>query len=148
MCLKIAEAIISTTAPPLCSSKGGTAHGEQERNSKLVIHGQKRKEPNGHSSGKWRKVTTTSTCLSQRATVWCDQRELPTVKPAKLKCSRDLLLDLAMQWNTNTSVVTQTSRIRERIIWISLLFQLISLFVPFPVETAILTCDSRLSSAS
>ena len=127
---------------------GGTVHGEQEKNFKLVIHGQKRKEPNGHSSGKWRKVTTTSTCLSQRATVWCDQRELPTVKPAKLKCSRDLLLDLAMQWNTNTSVVTQTSRIRERIIWISLLFQLISLFVPFPVETAILTCDSRLSSAS
>ena len=35
--MKIAGAIISTTAPPLCSSKGGTAHGEQERNFKLVI---------------------------------------------------------------------------------------------------------------
>ena len=68
----INEAIVGTTAPPLCSSKGGTAHGEQERNFKLVIRGQKRKEPNGHSSGKWRKVTTTNTCLSQKATVWCE----------------------------------------------------------------------------
>ena len=48
----ISEAIVGITAPPLCSSKGGTAHGEQERNFKLVIRGQKRKEPNGHSSGK------------------------------------------------------------------------------------------------
>ena len=47
----ISEAIVGTTAPPLRSSKGGTAHGEQERNFKLVIRGQKRKEPNGHSSG-------------------------------------------------------------------------------------------------
>ena len=48
----IPEAIVGTAAPPLRSSKGGTAHGEQERNFKLVIHGQKRKEPNGHNSGK------------------------------------------------------------------------------------------------
>ena len=96
----ISEAIIRTTAPPLCSSKGGTAHGEQERNSKLVIHGQKRKEPNGHSSGKWRKVTTTNTCLLQKATVWCDQMELPTVKPAKLKWTRGPLLYSAMKRNT------------------------------------------------
>ena len=44
-CLKIAGAIISTTTPPLCSSKGGTAHGEQERNFKLVIHGQRERSP-------------------------------------------------------------------------------------------------------
>ena len=44
-CLKITEAIISTTAPPLCSSKGGTAHGEQERNFKLVIQGQRERSP-------------------------------------------------------------------------------------------------------
>ena len=44
-CPKIAEAIIRTTAPPLCSSKGGTAHGEQERNSKLVIHGRIERSP-------------------------------------------------------------------------------------------------------
>ena len=48
----IPETIVGTAAPPLRSSKGGTAHGEQERSFKLVIHGQKRKEPNGHSSGK------------------------------------------------------------------------------------------------
>ena len=65
----INEAIVGTTAPPLCSSKGGTAHGEQERNFKLVIRGQKRKEPNGHNSGKRREITTTITCLLQRATV-------------------------------------------------------------------------------
>ena len=41
----ISEAIISTTAPPLCSSKGGTAHGEQERNFKLVIQGQRERSP-------------------------------------------------------------------------------------------------------
>ena len=44
-CPKIAEAIIRTTAPLLCSSKGGTAHSEQERNSKLVIHGQRERSP-------------------------------------------------------------------------------------------------------
>ena len=41
----ISEAIIRTTAPPLCSSKGGTAHGEQERNFKLVIQGQRERSP-------------------------------------------------------------------------------------------------------
>ena len=41
----ISEAIIRTTAPPLCSSKGGTAHGEQERNFKLVIRGQIERSP-------------------------------------------------------------------------------------------------------
>ena len=41
----ISEAIVGTTAPPLCSSKGGTAHGEQERNFKLVIHGQRERSP-------------------------------------------------------------------------------------------------------
>ena len=45
MCLKIAEAIISTTAPPLCSSKGGTAHGVQERSFRLVIDGQRERSP-------------------------------------------------------------------------------------------------------
>ena len=65
----INEAIVGITAPPLCSSKGGTAHGEQERNFKLVIRGQKRKEPNGHNSGKTKEIMTTITCLLQRATV-------------------------------------------------------------------------------
>ena len=41
----ISEAIISTTTPPLYSSKGGTAHGEQERNFKLVIRGQIERSP-------------------------------------------------------------------------------------------------------
>jgi hypothetical protein len=45
MCSKIAEAIIGTTTPPLYSSKGGTVHGEQERNFKLVIHGQRERSP-------------------------------------------------------------------------------------------------------
>ena len=41
----ITEAIVGTAAPPLRSSKGGTAHGEQERNFKLVIHGQIERSP-------------------------------------------------------------------------------------------------------
>ena len=41
----INEAIVGTTAPPLRSSKGGTAHGEQERNFKLVIRGQRERSP-------------------------------------------------------------------------------------------------------
>jgi hypothetical protein len=45
MLSKITEAIINTNAPPLYSSKGGTAHDEQERNSKLVIHGQRERSP-------------------------------------------------------------------------------------------------------
>ena len=69
MCSKIAEAIIGTTTPPLYSSKGGAVHGEQERNFKLVIRAHKRKEPNGHNSGKVREITTTITCLMQRAPV-------------------------------------------------------------------------------
>ena len=104
----INEAIVGTTAPPLCSSKGGTAHGEQERNFKLVIRGQKRKEPNGHTSGKRREITTTITCLLQRATVWCVQMEVPTVKPAQLKYSRDVLLDNVMRWYTNYLAVNLT----------------------------------------
>ena len=79
----INEAIVGTTAPPLRSSKGGTAHGEQERNFKLVIRGQKRKEPNGHNSGKGREITTTITCLMQRAPVWCEYLELPTLRAGK-----------------------------------------------------------------
>ena len=57
----------------------------------------KRKEPNGHSSGKRRKITTTITCLMQRAPVWCEYLELPTVKPAELKYSRDVSLDYSSQ---------------------------------------------------
>ena len=109
----INEAIVGTTAPPLCSSKGGTAHGEQERNFKLVIRGQKRKEPNGHNSGKTKEIMTTITCLLQRATVWCEQTEVPTVKPAQLKYSRDVLLDNVMRWYTNYLVVGQTGQIGQ-----------------------------------
>ena len=109
----INEAIVGTTAPPLCSSKGGTAHGEQERNFKLVIRGQKRKEPNGHNSGKTKEIMKTITCLLQRATVWCEQTEVPTVKPAQLKYSRDVLLDNVMRWYTNYLVVGQTGQIGQ-----------------------------------
>ena len=41
----INEAIVGTTAPPLYSSKGGTVHGEQERNFKLVKRGQRERSP-------------------------------------------------------------------------------------------------------
>ena len=59
----ITEAIVGTAAPPLRSSKGGTAHGEQERNLSYVIYWAKGKEPNSHVSGKWRRTETSSTCL-------------------------------------------------------------------------------------
>ena len=109
----ISETTIITSTPPLYSSKGGTAHGEQERNFKLVIRGQKRKEPNGHNSGKTKEIMTTITCLLQRATVWCEQTEVPTVKPAQLKYSRDVLLDNVMRWYTNYLVVGQTGQIGQ-----------------------------------
>ena len=41
----ISEAIVGTTAPPLRSSKGGTAHGVQERSFRLVIDGQRERSP-------------------------------------------------------------------------------------------------------
>ena len=56
---------------------------------------------------------TTNTCLLQRATVWCEQTEVPTVKPAQLKYSRDVLLDNVMRWYTNYLAVGQTGRIGQ-----------------------------------
>ena len=59
----ISETTIITSTPPLYSSKGGTAHGEQERILSYVIYWAKGKEPNSHVSGKWRRTETSSTCL-------------------------------------------------------------------------------------
>ena len=66
--------------------------------------------------------------------------ELPTVKPAKLKCSRDLLieiaLELAMKSNTKYLGCQRQVAWEKELFQISRLFQLFSLIVLFPVANS------------
>ena len=49
----------------------------------------------------------------QRAPVWCEYLELPTVKPAELKYSRGVSLDLVVKGYTNYLAVALTDRMRQ-----------------------------------